>query len=421
MINILNKIDCVGCNACVQRCPKQCIAMHADEQGFLYPIVDHDLCIECGLCEKVCPVINQEESRKPLNVYAAKTTDPEVLMTSSSGGIFFELAQYIIKEMQGVVFGARLDKNMEVVHDYAETIERIKAFQGSKYVQSRIADNFNKAEAFLKAGRKVMFTGTPCQIAGLRRFLRKDYGTQLITVDVVCHGVPSPLVWQDYLQYITRPKRTSVGKNTVFVSLKERPVITGISFRDKRLGWEKFGFSVRVTATEESGENSGFQSGKHQKHEEHELLFEPLDKNLFMQGFLHDLYLRPSCYECPVKCGKSHSDITLADFWGIASHHPKVYNHNGVSLVLINTPNGANLLDAVTVEKWSMTYAEALSGNPSIERSATKPKAYTAFWRQFPSRGIECLPSILSKMRPSIIRRILGKAKRIVLKLFKEY
>lgn len=417
MINILNKIDCVGCNACVQRCPKQCITMHADEQGFLYPTVDHDLCIECGLCEKVCPVINQEEPRKPTNVYAAKTTDPEVLMSSSSGGIFFELAQYIIKEMQGVVFGVRLNKKMEAVHDYTETVEGIKAFQGSKYVQSRIDDNFNRAEAFLKAGRKVMFTGTPCQIAGLRRFLRKDYGTQLITVDVVCHGVPSPLVWRNYLALLTRPTGASAGKNTVFSSLSERPMIMGISFRDKRLGWEKYGFSVWVVATEESDENSVFQSGKHQKLEEQELLFESLDKNLFMQGFLHDIYLRPSCYECPVKCGKSHSDITIADFWGIASHHPEVYNPNGVSLVLINTHNGADLLDALTVDKWSSTYAEALSGNPSIERSAAKPKATTAFWRQFPSRGIECLPPILRKMRPSIIRRILGKIKRIIFKL----
>lgn len=244
MIEILRKEDCVGCNACVQRCPKSCISMHEDEQGFLYPVVNADLCINCHLCEKVCPVINQAEPRKPLQTYAAKNRDSEVKRNSSSGGIFYALAEMIISE-GGVVFGAKFNDDWEVVHAYAETLEGIKAFQGSKYVQSGIGETFTQAEQFLKAGRRVMFTGTPCQIAGLKHFLRKDYGSQLLTVDVVCHGVPSPLVWREYLKYITRPKGASAGKNTDFEStLKDIEIrdISRISFRDKRISWEKYGF-----------------------------------------------------------------------------------------------------------------------------------------------------------------------------------
>lgn len=197
MIDIKDKKLCCGCNACVQRCPKQCISVQKDEEGFLYPIVDLSICIDCGLCEKVCLVLNQGSERNPIEVFAAVNKDDSIRMQSSSGGIFTALAEQIIQE-KGVVFGARFDEKWEVKHDYTETIEGLKAFRGSKYVQSRIGDTFSKAEFFLKAGRKVMFTGTPCQIAGLRLFLRKEY-ENLLAVDIICHGVPSPLVWRKYL------------------------------------------------------------------------------------------------------------------------------------------------------------------------------------------------------------------------------
>lgn len=244
MINITRKEDCVGCNACTQICPKDCIVMTEDHQGFLYPKVDLSKCIDCHLCEKVCPVINQAQPCKPLSVYAADNPDMEVKMRSSSGGVFFALAKKVISE-GGVVFGARFNEKWEVIHDYTETIEGLKVFQGSKYVQSRIGETFRQTRTFLKAGRKVLFSGTPCQIAGLKLFLRKEYAN-LISLDVVCHGVPSPLVWREYLAYVTRPEGASVGKNTDFQSSlsNQMPVITGINFRDKRLGWEKFGFTL---------------------------------------------------------------------------------------------------------------------------------------------------------------------------------
>lgn len=198
MIDILDKKDCCGCSSCVQRCPKQCITLKEDNEGFLYPIVNKEICISCGLCEKVCPVLSQGEPRKPLKVYAAKNQDEEIRRQSSSGGVFTLLAEQVIRE-GGVVFGAIFDENWEVKHDFAETIEGLAPFRGSKYVQSRIDDNYKKAERFLNQGRKVLFSGTPCQIAGLKRFLRNEYDN-LLTVDFVCHGVPSPGVWRQYLK-----------------------------------------------------------------------------------------------------------------------------------------------------------------------------------------------------------------------------
>ena len=249
MIRIIDKSKCCGCNACVQRCPKQCISMREDEEGFLYPYVDIPSCVDCGICEKVCPVLNLEEPRKPLQVFAAKNKNEDQRLRSSSGGIFILLAEQTICE-GGVVFGARFDKNWEVEHCYAETLEELEPLMRSKYVQSRIGNTYKEAERFLKGGRKVLFVGTSCQIAGLHRFLKRDYDN-LLTVDFICHGVPSPGVWRKYLGEIENciPSRSEVaGKNTVLsFSLKSMPVITGIDFREKQLGgycWKKYGFVV---------------------------------------------------------------------------------------------------------------------------------------------------------------------------------
>lgn len=202
MINIKDKSNCCGCNACVQKCPKQCISMREDDEGFLYPYVDKILCIDCGLCEKTCPVINSKEERKPLNVFAAKKPNDEVRMQSSSGGIFTLLAENVIDE-GGVVFGAGFNERWEVVHSFAEKKEDLAKFRGSKYVQSKVGNSYKQAEAFLKQGRKVLYSGTPCQIAGLKQYLRKDYAN-LLAVDFICHGVPSPGVFRTYLRAIVR-------------------------------------------------------------------------------------------------------------------------------------------------------------------------------------------------------------------------
>ena len=226
MIPITDKRNCCGCTACSQVCPKHCITMQMDSEGFKYPHVDTSLCVECGLCEKVCPYLNKYPIpiKKPAS-FACKTKNDELREKSSSGGLFTVLAAKVIQE-GGVVFGAKFDAEWNVVHGYSETEEGLAAFRGSKYVQSDLGNCFTEVKNFLKSERQVLFTGTPCQVAGLNHFLQKKYDN-LITVDFVCHCVPSPLVWKKYLEELC-------GDTT----------IKSVSFRDKSEGWARYGLAV---------------------------------------------------------------------------------------------------------------------------------------------------------------------------------
>lgn len=368
MIKIDSKEKCCGCWACVQRCPKHCITMVEDDEGFLYPKVDSSLCIDCSLCEKVCPVINQGEPRIPDVVYAAKNLNEEIRMASSSGGIFTLLAEEVIAK-GGVVFGARFNEEWDVVHDYTETIEGLSAFRGSKYVQSRVGKCYSQVEEFLKKGRKVLFSGTPCQIAGLKRFLRKEYDN-LLTVDFICHGVPSPGIWREYLKEETT--RQCGGKNTVL----SHPVLNGrdariesISFRNKRLGWKKYSFALTFSVSDGHGEKNTV------------LLSEPLNKNIFLRGFIADLYLRPSCHACPAKSLKSGSDITIGDYWGIELMLPDFDDDKGVSVVIVNNEKGKYLLKSLKMEYRETSYEDVKKKNPAIDYSACFTQKRNLFYR----------------------------------------
>ena len=262
MIQITKKSKCCGCEACVQACPKQCINFQEDEEGFSYPLVDKALCINCGLCEKVCPVRNQADSRQPLQFLASKNTDEAIRMVSSSGGIFTLLAEEIIRQ-GGVVFGAKFNDRWEVVHDYTETKEGLAAFRTSKYVQSRIGNNFRQACDFLKQGRQVLFTGTSCQIAALKLFLHHDY-EKLLTVDIICHGVPSPKVWQMYLDTVIMNARKGENSVSLHPNLKiykgdttsHYQMIRDISFRDKRLGWKNYSLALSLDKATADGKQN---------------------------------------------------------------------------------------------------------------------------------------------------------------------
>lgn len=398
MIEIVDKLDCCGCSACVQICPIQCISMQEDYEGFLYPKVDEAQCLHCNKCEKICPVINRGEIRLPLLVLAAVNPVESIRMQSSSGGVFTALAEHIIHE-GGVVFGACFDANWEVHHTYTETIDGLSAFRGSKYVQSKIENTYKEAKVFLQEGRKVLFSGTPCQIAGLKNYLGKTYDN-LITVDVICHGVPSPLVWRDYLKYITRPKGGN-GKNTVLSSLNEMPPIGAISFRDKRNGWQKYGFVVRGSGDRRKPKKFGLPSVNDKK----EIVYETHSKNLFMQGFLKDLYLRPSCHNCPSKAGRSVSDISLADFWGVMSLLPDFFTDEGVSLVLAYSERGFDMLNSLGLEIQTVRYEDALARNRAIVDSAYKPVLRDDFWNAYDKFGIGAIKEFVYRMRPSLKSR----------------
>lgn len=369
MIEITKKEECCGCSACVHICPKHSISFQEDKEGFLYPRVDLETCVDCGLCEKVCPIINQESERKPLGVYAAKNEDESIRLKSSSGGVFTLLAEKILEE-DGVVFGARFNEKWEVIHDYTCTVEGLEPFRGSKYVQSAIGVSYKQVEEFLKAGRKVMFTGTPCQIAGLRKFLRKDY-ENLLTVDFVCHGVPSPLVWRKYLEE-ELARQGDVGKNSVLTSSKVVPVLTGVNFRDKSTGWKKFSFVLNFSKVSADGEQNT-------------VLSSIFSENAYMKAFLLNLSLRPSCYACSVKAGKSGSDITLGDFWGIEKIIPDFDDDRGSSLLFIN--NG-QMERSSFISLKQIQYEDAIHGNFCIRNSVTKPIYRGLFFRCLQAKGV---------------------------------
>ncbi len=382
MINIQDKSKCCGCNACVQRCPKQCISMHEDNEGFLYPKVDERLCVGCGLCEKVCPVINQGEKREPIVVYAAKNPNEEIRLQSSSGGIFTMLAEQTI-DKGGVVFGVGFNKEWEVEHQYTETKEGLAAFRGSKYVQSRVGNTFREAEEFLKQGREVLYSGTPCQIAALRNFLNKEYDN-LLTVDVICHGAPSPGVFRAYLEeekerYAQRGEAKNSVSSVSIRPISERDSLTAsggkvsveaISFRDKEKGWEKFSFVLLLSKASAAGEKNTVLSSY------------TLHEHPFLKGFLADLYLRPSCHACPAKELKSGSDITLGDYWGIASTMPELDDDKGVSAVLINTPKGVAAMNNISAELHTASYEDVRQKNPAIYRSCLIPSRRVAFFKE---------------------------------------
>lgn len=400
MIEIKEKKDCCGCSACVQKCPKQCISLKEDNEGFLYPVVDKENCIDCGLCEKVCPVLHQGEPRNPLKVYAAKNKDEEIRRQSSSGGIFTLLAEKTILE-GGVVFGARFDEHWEVVHDYTETIEGLAAFRGSKYVQSRMEDNYRKVEVFLKQGRKVLFSGAPCQIAGLKRFLRKEY-ENLFTVDFVCHGVPSPGVWRKYLKETVARMCDKNSVSTDPISMEDARV-ESISFRDKRSGWKKYSFALTLSATSRSGAKNTVS------------LFELFPQNTFMKGFLADLYLRPSCYACASKCGKSGSDITIGDLWGAPVIIGSDDDDRGTSLVLVHKDRCK--LDTSLWMK-EIDYQSALVYNPAIEKSARMPDRRSSFYSVFEKE--DSLDSIINRLTiVSLWQKGLRLIKRVVKAILK--
>ena len=366
--------------------------MQEDNEGFLYPHVDKETCVNCHLCEKVCPTLNQSDPREPLKVYAAINKNEKIRMESSSGGIFTALAEKIIDE-GGVVFGARFDNKRDVIHDYVETKEELDKFRGSKYVQSYIGNNYRKAEVFLKAGRKVLFTGTPCQIAGLKLFLRKSYDN-LLAVDFVCHGVPSPGVWRRYLK--EEIARQCDRKNTVLPRpIHEKDVrVEDISFRDKTLGWKKYSFALGLSTTNGSGEKFSFGSRM------------PLNENIYLRGFLSNVFLRPSCYFCPEKCQRSGSDITLADFWGIdKSTFSEFTDDKGISALIINTLVGAKFITELDniISSQEVKIGDFAKNNRCYFKSTRYPDNRANFMQSIQSKTV--IESIERYGKPSLKER----------------
>ncbi len=373
MLELIDKENCCGCEACLQACPTQCISFKQDEEGFYYPSIDKKLCIDCSLCEKVCPVIHQSEDSTPTHIYAAKNRDEQIRKESSSGGIFTLLAESIIKQ-GGVVFGAKFDKGWNVIHDYTETLEGLSDFRGSKYVQSRIGNTYIQVKKFLKEGRKVLFSGTPCQVSGIKRFLVSEY-ENLLLIDFICHGVPSPTVWHRYI-------------NEVYDDLscdKAAIRITSINFRDKIDSWKQYRFTVGL-----SGHNSSYIS-------------EVSTSNIYMRGFLKDLYLRPSCQSCPSKSFKSGSDIKIADFWGIENELPYFDDDKGSNLVIVNSNKGDELYNSIEKDNVEVS-SSAFNANPSLFKSIVPHNNRAKFFSAF-NEGESTLKLVEIFLRINCLKR----------------
>ncbi|MBE6578293.1 MAG: 4Fe-4S dicluster domain-containing protein [Ruminococcaceae bacterium] len=367
---------CSGCGACSNICPFDCVKMESDEEGFEYPVVDYSACRHCGKCRYVCPVANKplDDGISPI-VYAVKHRDNEVRSNSSSGGAFTAIAERAIKQ-GGVVFGAGFSDDFKVLHKACFSIDALSELRGSKYVQSKISDVYEQANTFLKEGRKVLFTGTPCQIAGLYAYLGEN-DDNLTTMDFICHGVPSPEVWSRYLE--EHESKTESRASSV-------------SFRDKTLGWRNYSLKIHFDS------NSSFCN--------------PVGEDLFLKGFVANLYLRPSCSRCSFKQVHRQSDITVADFWGVDTVIPEFNDDKGISLVMLNTKKGAKVFNDIlsTVDCCEVAFSAAIASNPLYGHSAAHHPCRDHFFERIHKLSIsKNIERYLGKGLIPKIRRGLSK------------
>lgn len=379
-------LTCCGCTACYAICPKGAITMQEDSEGFKYPAIDKSKCIDCGLCCKVCPLDKKLENViAPAASFACTAKDKNFARQSSSGGVFAILANMYVKE-QAVIYGAAFDDNLNVCHIRADKKDELKSLYTSKYVQSDMGNTFRQVKGDLDNGKKVLFAGTPCQVAGLKSYLQKDY-LNLLSVDFICHGVPSPLVWQRYI---------------IAMEKKLNNKITEISFRDKKDGWKNYYFKLSTA----NGD----------------VFYEKHGENIYMKGFLKDLYLRPSCYDCKFKTLHRASDITLADFWGIEKILPEINVEKGVSLCWASSEKGDTILDKALKQTIyeQVDLNEAIKHNPSAITSVKRHKNRNKFFEDISKSDIDII-SLIEKYydNRSLRKRLSYKLRTKIKSLFK--
>ena len=350
------RADCTGCSACKNICPKNCITMERDAEGFLYPKINRDECINCGRCEKVCPALNFKATMPDTlpDVFAAIYPNDKVRRHSSSGGAFTALSELVLED-GGIVFGAGFDKNWRVVHTAAENLDELENLRGSKYVQSEIGDVYKRVKAELETGRQVLFSGTPCQCAGLKSFLGKDYDN-LLTVDIICHGTPSPMLWENYLEHIAH------GHD-----------IAHVNFRSKRLGW--------TTNLEINFYDCGYY-------------FKVGNADTYYKQFLINLNLRPSCHECKFKFPNGKSDVTIGDAWGVQNFAPELFDNRGTSIVIIHTEKGKEFVGDSKLKGQLVSFDVMPIFNPCFMTSITPDARRKDFFddiKNYPNHSVDIM------------------------------
>lgn len=341
---------CTGCMACLNACRQSAIIMQQDMEGFLRPSIDDDKCVNCKQCIRICPANTSDGGTMPIGAYSGWSRDEHTRMRSSSGGAFFEIAKVVLSK-NGVVFGCALNDKQQAYHTYVTDVEGLSAFQGSKYVQSYIGDSYSTVKKFLDEQRDVLFSGTPCQVAGLQHFLHKKY-ERLYTVDIVCHGVPSPMVFEDYKRFLEQ---------------KEESEIKNFRFRDKQYSW--FFFNTKVVFRKNTAYIGTYY------------------EDPYLRGFLRDLFLRPSCHHCQYTSLYRQSDFTLADWWGYKKKKTddKDYFRKGVNLILVNSEKAQRILDETNMCLHAQSLEDAKKTNKCFSSSFPVPSGRAQFWKDYHS------------------------------------
>lgn len=383
MINGMKKMNCTGCGACAAICPVRCIELKKDMEGFYYPTCDPIQCIECNQCREVCAYFDQDKLEvKRQRVYAAYNKNLKVRKVSSSGGVFSLLAQYIF-EHNGIVYGASFFNNYrKVKHTKATNMQELKKLYGSKYLQSSLVEVYEEIQEYLKKDKKVLFTGTACQVAGLTHYLKKQYDN-LFLVDVVCHGVPSEDVWKKYLYDLN----------------KENETIVNVDFRYKDGDWLNYKILIE-------GEKN--------------IVYKDYAKNnWFMKGFIHNLYNRPSCGECMFKQYVSESNLTIGDYWGIEKDLSDEKLKEGISCVLVNDKKGQILFDGIKNRlEYQKGYLEVMrKSNPSLFYAETAHTKREKFFKYYREKDIEQLiAQYLTPNKREYISEVIGNIIKKIMK-----
>ncbi|WP_195454815.1 Coenzyme F420 hydrogenase/dehydrogenase, beta subunit C-terminal domain [Turicibacter sanguinis] len=336
--------NCCNCSSCENICPKNAISTLEDDFGFRYPKINYDKCISCGLCNKVCAFQFIEERNTPKETYVAVNKNKEILRKSASGGAFTALAEYCI-DNDGIVYGATLDEQLNPIHISINNKNDLYKLQGSKYVQSELNDSFKKIKLNLKQGKKVLFSGVPCQVAGLKAFLMKDYDN-LLTVDIICHGVPNARFFKDYISF------NEFMLNGEIIDFK---------FRDKDISWEKNG-SMLIKKDGKITKRKIFAS-----------------ESSYYYFFNNSDNFRESCYNCKYTCENRPGDITLGDYWGIENAHPTllkqgtINDKDGISLVITNTIKGNDIIEKCqNIVKYDSDFSKARQKNGQLNHPSKK-------------------------------------------------
>lgn len=345
---------CCGCNACVETCPHDALSLTYDHNGFIMPILTPNKCVECGACEKVCPMLHPDRilAEEDGKAYAAVNRDIPELMRSSSGGVFSIIARHLLSD-GGIVYGSAFDKNMQLIHTAIEDKDKLHLLQGSKYLQSLNDGIFKEIRTHLRTGRKVYYTGTGCQVAALKLYLRKDYDN-LFTSDILCHGTPPQNVF-----------------NFTLKSLENRykGQVVDYKFRDKKVwGWSC------------SSSSCSIKSGNR-------IRYIGYDKSMdaYFNAFIDAVNYRESCYKCPYAQSRRSGDITLADFWGVEKYIPVPNKRNGVSAILVNTPKGQKLLQEIvnSMDLYDADIKDISVINRTLTGPTTRPPERDYFFTDF--------------------------------------